>query len=141
MAMPTPPPSADIWSAAATGDLEALRSLLAPAAEVDVDVRDDWGRSPLMVAAMEGQADAVQCLVDAGASVALQDDESGYSPLHRALLRGHLAVAAILVRAGAPMDAPLDREGLSPLDLLNARFGHVAFVQCGSAVDCIDGAR
>ena len=121
--MRTSPPPADIWSAAATGDLEVLQSLLAPEAEVDVDVLDDWGRSALMVAAMEGQTGAVQCLVEHGANAALQDDESGYSSLHRALLRCHLAVAAILVRAGAPMDAPLDREGLSPIDLLTTRFG------------------
>ena len=83
--------SVDIWTAAATGNVDSLRELLAPEAEVSVDIRDDWARTPLMVAAVHDQAAAAQCLIDAGANLTLQDAESGYSALHRALSRWTVA--------------------------------------------------
>ena len=59
----------DLWSAAATGDVTRLLALLSEDAKVDVDTFDDWGRTALMVATVEGKTAAVKCLVDAGASV------------------------------------------------------------------------
>ena len=91
----------DIWRAARRGDLPLLRSLLDPSACVAVDAVNDYGVTPLMCAALHGHEAACALLLDAGARLEMQDDESGYTPLHRAFLRCHLNVGALLVRSGA----------------------------------------
>jgi len=112
-------PVADIFAAARLGQLDVLRSLLRPEAEVAVDFRNDWGATPLMLAAEAGQVEAVTLLLEQGARVETQDYESGYTALHRAFFRGQLGAAATLVRiGGASVDGPIDHEGLSPLALL-----------------------
>ena len=91
----------DIWRAARRGDLPLLRSLLDPSASVAVDAVNDYGVTPLMCAALHGHEAACALLLDAGARLEMQGDESGYTPLHRAFLRCHLNVGALLVRSGA----------------------------------------
>lgn len=114
----------DIFSAARHGQLDVLRSLLRPEAEVSVDLRNDFGVTPLMLAAEAGQDEAVSLLIEHGAQVGVQDFESGYSALHRACFRGQLGAVAILVRVGgASVEGPLDHEGLSPLALLQLVHG------------------
>jgi hypothetical protein len=114
----------DIFSAARHGQLDVLRLLLRPEAEVSVDLRNDFGVTALMLAAEAGQDEAVSLLLEHGAQVGVQDCESGYSALHRACFRGQLGAAAILVRVGgASVDGPFDREGLSPLALLQMVHG------------------
>ena len=88
-----------------------------------VDSRDCWGRTALMRAAADGNAAAISLLLDTGADVNLQDEESGYTALHWALFRCHLVAAAALIHRGARMHAPLDHEGLSPVELMLKRFG------------------
>lgn len=88
-----------------------------------VDSFDCWERTALMRAAADGQAATIGCLLDAGADVNLQDEESGYTALHWALFRCHLVAAAALIHRGARMHAPLDHEGLSPVELMLKRFG------------------
>ena len=96
----------DIWRAARRGDLPLLRSLLDPSACVAVDAVNDYGVTPLMCAALHGHEAACALLLDAGARLEMQDDESGYTPLHRAFLRCHLNVGALLVRSGATGKTP-----------------------------------
>ena len=88
-----------------------------------VDSRDCWGRTALMRAAADGNVAAISLLLDTGADVNLQDEESGYTALHWALFRCHLVAAAALIHRGAGMHAPLDHEGLSPVELMLKRFG------------------
>lgn len=67
----------------------------------DVNARERWyGRTALMIAAVEGHADVVQLLIDAGSDVDLLDEE-GSSAVSLARSNGHLDVAAALVAAGA----------------------------------------
>jgi ankyrin repeat protein len=67
----------------------------------DVNVRERWyGRTALMIAAVEGHADVVRLLIEAGSQLDLVDVE-GSSALSLARSYGHLDVAAVLVEAGA----------------------------------------
>ena len=67
----------------------------------DVNVRERWyGRTALMVAAVEGHAEVAQLLVEAGADVNILDLE-GSSALSLARSYGNLDIAADLVEAGA----------------------------------------
>ncbi len=59
--------------AAAAGDLAGLRALL-ETSELDLDTRDDRGRTALMAATYTNQPAAVALLLQAGANVDLQDD-------------------------------------------------------------------
>ncbi|MEO5375538.1 MAG: sigma-70 family RNA polymerase sigma factor [Alphaproteobacteria bacterium] len=62
---------------------------------VDVNARDDKGRSPLMLAASRGHAEICRLLVDAGADPALRDDD-GNDALAVAVTHGKSAAEAVL---------------------------------------------
>lgn len=67
----------------------------------DVNVRERWyGRTALMIAALEGHSDVVRLLIEAGSNLDVVDEE-GASALSLARNYGHLDVAAVLVEAGA----------------------------------------
>jgi ankyrin repeat protein len=67
----------------------------------DVNARERWyGRTALMIAAVEGHPDVVRLLLEAGSPVDVLDEE-GASALSLARSFGHLDVAATLVEAGA----------------------------------------
>ena len=72
-------------------------------AGVDVNRRDEYGRTPLHTAAARKRAQAITALVNAGASVNLAD-EDGCTPLHAAATssgRGCVETITALVNAGA----------------------------------------
>src|SRR4051794_25201680 len=66
-------PRGDLVAAAARGDAETVRRLLADGA--DVDTRDEQGRTAVTAAALGDHVDTARVLVDAGADVDLQDDD------------------------------------------------------------------
>lgn len=90
-----------LCSAAADGDVVALRRLLEAGA--DVNAADYDGRSPVHLAATHGQLEAVEVLVDHGARLDVADRE-GSTPLGEAVRHGHDAVARLLERRGARLD-------------------------------------
>ena len=89
---------ADWERAIRSGDVETTRALLRSGA--DVDARDRYGQTALMLAAHEGRGDVVEVLLEAGADV---DVTAKYnlSALMLAIVAGHASVARLLVRAGA----------------------------------------
>lgn len=92
------------------------------AAGADVNFRDEDGRTPSAVAAWNGDTEALQLLLQAGAakSINLRDREEGITPLHAAVIvcREHEAASAdnvfCLLAAGADANIP-DCDGWSPL--------------------------
>jgi ankyrin repeat protein len=67
----------------------------------DVDARERlYGRTALMIAAVEGHADAVRLLLEAGSDANIVDEE-GSTALSLARSYGHLDVAALLEQASA----------------------------------------
>lgn len=110
-----------LWYAARLGDCELLGLLIAaiavsPALATDsIDVADQAGLTPLMVAAHSGQLDALRQLRAAGASV-FRADGLGWSALHAAAHSGHLVIAQDLLAAGARADSR-DRNGRTPADV------------------------
>lgn len=102
--------SGPLFQAAARGDLSTVKEMLEKGAPVD-DQTD--GTTPLQAAAWHGHADAVQCLLAAGANVNATDAQ-GWTPLHYGA-KGHnsrvipetskLAVVRMLLAAGASVHA------------------------------------
>src|SRR6478736_1295606 len=67
------PESGELVDAAARGDVERVRRLLADG--VPVDARDSSGRTAVTAAALGDHVDVARVLIDAGADVDIQDAE------------------------------------------------------------------
>nr|XP_057938719.1 BRCA1-associated RING domain protein 1 isoform X2 [Doryrhamphus excisus] len=84
------------------------------------------GETPLHLAAIKGDVEAVKELLDLGADPNLKDN-AGWTPLHEACNLGHLAVVEVLVSRGALVNIP-GYENDSPLHDA-VRNGHIAIVK------------
>lgn len=103
--------SADnIWLAAATGNVDAVRKLLAGG--FDVNKRDpDSGITLLSMAAIAGNAEVAQLLLDAGADVNGRNYQNGSTALHAAAFVGQADMVALLLEHGADHAAMSDDGG------------------------------
>ncbi len=89
----------DVSTAAIIGDLEGVRR--AVEAGHDVNQMDGYDRTPLIWAAIHGQIDCVEWLLQNGAQVDLgEDDDEQYTAMHYAAKGGHLQMMKTLVKAG-----------------------------------------
>ena len=68
-------PSVDIWTAAQTGNIEAVKQHLADG--VDVNAKPGSGWTPLHYAAREGHKEITDLLLTNGADVNAKNDEGG----------------------------------------------------------------
>ena len=95
---------------------KALTSLLADP-RLDVNSANASGETPLMLAAVKGQLEAVKQLVKKGALV----NRAGWTPLHYACSGPDNGVAAWLLKQGADINAR-SANGTTPL-MMAARYG------------------
>jgi ankyrin repeat protein len=89
--------------AARVGDLESAKLLLAAGA--NVNDRDAWGVSALVLAAHSGYRDLVEFFLAKGADAS--SAEAGFTALHIAILRRDEAMARMLLAAGANPNEPV----------------------------------
>ena len=111
-------PSMDIWTAAGTGNIGAVKKHLD--AGVDVNAKD-WlmDGTPLHSAAVFGNKKIAQLLIDNGADVNAKRDD-GLTPLHYAAFHGYKETCQMLINKGADMNAKVvsgEGKGQTPLDL------------------------
>jgi hypothetical protein len=92
------PQPAALQSAAASGDTAQTTALLNQGAALDA--RDDHGRTPLMLAVMQGRLDVVRLLLNRGADPSIADG-AGRTPLQQAKQQNLREISALLERAGA----------------------------------------
>ena len=110
------PPDIPIWATAAEGNIEAVKQHLAAGA--DVNMKDDWGKTPLHKAAAYGGKEVTELLIDADADVNAKDDE-GRTPLDLAIRnsnwshirRKRTETAALLRKHGGKTAKELKAEG------------------------------
>ncbi|XP_020491318.2 BRCA1-associated RING domain protein 1 [Labrus bergylta] len=88
--------------------------------------RNHKGETPLHLAAIKGDVEAVRELLDQGSDPNLKDN-AGWTPLHEACNLGHLAVVEVLLSSGALLNTP-GYENDSPLHDA-VRNGHPAIVK------------
>ncbi|XP_065333506.1 death-associated protein kinase 1-like isoform X1 [Cloeon dipterum] len=81
---------------------------------LDLDHRDLEGETALHAASARGHSECVRRLVDAGASLDVQDKRHKATPLMLAMRRHHSRVALLLLHAGADLETP-DWVGDTPL--------------------------
>ena len=127
-----------LMTAARTGSVEGVRTLLAHGA--DPNARERRDQTALMWAAAEGHAPIVSALVEAGADIHASL-ESGFTPMFFAVREGRIEVVHTLLDAGVDVNGLLQRipkeserpvnsasyrpvdDGMSPL-LMAVRNGH-----------------
>ncbi|XP_060946997.1 ankyrin repeat and EF-hand domain-containing protein 1a [Limanda limanda] len=85
-----------------SGDLESLD--LAFSKGVSVDVRDQFYKTPLMVACSTGNFEMAQYLLNHGANVNMCD-QFFWTPLHHAAQAGQVELVELLVKAGAAIES------------------------------------
>ncbi len=108
----------NIWIAARTGNLEAIKAHLAN--KVDLSAQDSQaGLTPLSWAALMGNAEVVEHLIKSGANVNGKNSDGGI-PLHEAVFMGQDEIVALLLQNGAEMDAT-DNQGKTPLNRARVR--------------------
>ena len=87
------------WRQAATdGNSEAIQRLLTD--EIDIDQKDRYGQTALMLAAVHGRGAVVRILLDHGADMNVTA-KYGLSALMLAVINQHIGIAKALVDAGA----------------------------------------
>ena len=106
-------PPADIWQAAAEGDVEAIKGFLAKGNKIDDQNKD--GYSILHVAIRSGQAAVAEFALANSVDINLRS-KSKKAPLHYAAQYNRIALAKLLVEAKADLTAK-DKKGRTPLDL------------------------
>lgn len=88
---------------------------------------NDLGTTPLHIAAIRNECEAIIALWRAGACLDACG-EHGYTPLHEAAAQGHVAAVGVLVTLGAATDAVND-DGDLPYDVAQIG-GHTSVVEC-----------
>jgi ankyrin repeat protein len=94
----------------------------------DVDLADEYGRTPLCYASMNGHQAVVQLLLNRGADIESKDNQTGQTPLLWAVEKGHEAVVQVLLDKGANIESRDIQNGRTPL-IWAINNGHEAIVQ------------
>ncbi|MCZ6756218.1 MAG: PQQ-binding-like beta-propeller repeat protein, partial [Gemmatimonadetes bacterium] len=111
----------DLRLAARSGDLKEVRRLLESG--VSADAGDDWGTTPLFLAAGQGEVEMVRYLLSKGADPSARETFFGMSVLDMALWSGspEYQVARLLLAAGATDRASALAQALGAGDVDLAR--------------------
>jgi hypothetical protein len=92
----------DIWTAAAKGNLDAIKQQLATGQDIDAKA-PSIGVTPLMAAAITGHGDAAALLLAKGAKPNIKNDD-GSTALHMSAFFGHIEIVTALVGRGADLN-------------------------------------
>ena len=100
-----------VFAACKRGDAERLRELLENGAEPSSEMRSSEhleapDKTPLLVSVMQGHADCVQLLIDAGALLDVQCGPDLETALHVCCARGKPGLAQQLIAGGANLCKP-----------------------------------
>lgn len=108
--------------ASAIGDIDVLELFVDHEPSPDLNLPTGQGQTVLHLAVSKGHAEAVNYLLDHGASARVSDKKKQY-PIHRAAAMGSIKMVDILAKKGrSPLNSK-DSSGLTPLHLALAE-GH-----------------
>ena len=118
-------PGNDIWSAAAFGNVKAMKRHLANG--VDINAQDStFGGTALSSAALFGHTEIVALLLEAGADVNARNRDGG-TPLHSAAFLGQYEAAKLLLENGADINIR-NGDGGTPLDATGVDWETTRFI-------------
>lgn len=111
----------DIHQAAYYGNVASLNQHIA--AKADLNAKDQFGSTPLLIATLFGKVEAAKLLIEAGADLQATSAD-GSTPLHTAAFLCRTELVLALLAAGASTDAK-NAYGSTPLASIAAPFGTV----------------
>ncbi|KPK82640.1 MAG: hypothetical protein AMS27_14435, partial [Bacteroides sp. SM23_62_1] len=115
------PPNMDIHTAALLGDIKAISQHIK--AGSDLDEKDEYGSTPLIIAATFGKTEVAEALIGAGADMSCRNND-GSTPLHIAAFFCRTEIVKMLLDNGA--DRNLENNfGSTPLESVEAPFDNV----------------
>ena len=115
------PPSVDIHTATFMGNLSAVRQHIN--AGSDLNVKDQYGSTPLIIATTFGKTEVAKSLIEAGADMNITSNE-GATPLHTASFFCRTEIVKALLSKGA--DKTLKNNyGSTPLETVAGPFNEV----------------
>ena len=124
--------STDVWSAARTGDLKAIKRYIEEGGDVNA-LDNGFQLSAMSWGALHGQTEIVQLLIENGAEVNIKSGD-GATPLHSAAFFGRTDVAKLLLENGADIKAR-NNDGATSVDLLYVDWEITAFIGSLVGVD------
>ena len=115
------PPSVDIHTATFMGNLDAIRQHIN--AGSDLNVKDQYGSTPLIIATTFGKTDVAKSLIEAGADMNITSNE-GATPLHTTAFFCRTEIVKALLEKGA--DKTLKNNyGSTPMETVAGPFNEV----------------
>ena len=90
-----PPYKLDLLISASQAHLSTLENLLSGAETLNLDVRNIYGQTPLMLACINGHLQIAKLLLENGASVGITDN-FGYSALDYAKNNRHESISVLI---------------------------------------------
>jgi CubicO group peptidase (beta-lactamase class C family) len=118
---PATPPAVSLHVAALQGNIDAVRQHIA--AGTDLNEKDAFGSTPLIIAATFGRAEVAKALIEAGAALEITSSE-GSTPLHVAAFFCRTEIVKALLESGANKYVRNDY-GSTPLESVSAPFEDV----------------
>ena len=115
------PPRISLHVAALQGNLDAARQHIN--AVSDLNEKDAYGSSPLIIAATFGKTEVAKALIDAGADIQITNNE-GSTPLHVAAFLCRTEIVKALLDKGADKNA-LNKAGRTALESVSGPFDDV----------------
>lgn len=117
-ASPPQPPAMGLHLAALQGEIDTVRQHIAAGSELNQ--RDAYGSTPLIIAVSFGKTDVVRALLEAGADMEITNND-GSTPLQIAALFGRTKVVGALLEKGANRYAR-NNFGMTAFDIVAAPF-------------------
>jgi len=121
------PPRVSLHAAALQGNLNAIPRHID--AGSDLNAKDAYGSTPLVVAATFGKTDAARALIDAGADMTITNNE-GSTPLHIAAFLCRTEIVQALLDKGADKTVR-NKAGRTALETVSRPFDEVKGVYDG----------
>jgi hypothetical protein len=126
---PSTPPDVSLHMAALQGNVEAVRQHIE--AGSDLNEKDAYGSSPLIIAVTFGKTDVARALIAAGADMTIGNNE-GSTPLHLAALFGRTELVRALLDNGANRYLR-NNDGATAFDIVAVPFDEDASPDCADA--------
>ena len=117
----TKPPALDIHAATFMGNLEAIEQHIK--AGTDLNQKDQFGSSPLAIAATFNKIDVANALLEAGVDISTKSGD-GSTPLHTAAFFCRLEIVNALLAKGADK-AAINNFDSTPLESVSGPFNEV----------------
>ena len=121
------PPHVNIHIAALQGNIDAVYQHID--AGSDLDVKDEYGSTPLIIATTFGKTEVALALIDAGADMEIANND-GSTPLHIAAFLCRTEIVRALLENGADKNA-LNNAGRTALQTVAGPFDDVKGIYDG----------